>query len=188
LTGIGIGAIISSGSVVCAQLYMLWMLFGHHSKKVVPSIERAHSAVIGVVIVLTLEFATTLYDLNVTGSHFPLPVRLPVLVIGSVLMLRGIHDLESREAFAAEAKSDLETAKILASQKTDELKQAIVANTEITIVAADKADAAAVKADRAVVASALISEQLAVTVDHTANDTNRIVHKIDDKVPDTRPG
>jgi hypothetical protein len=175
LTGIGIGAIISSGSVVCAQLYMLWMLFGHH-KKVVPSIERAHSAVIGVVIVLTLEFATTLYDLNVTGSHFPLPVRLPVLVIGSVLMLRGIRDLESREAFAAEAKGDLEAAKIIASQKTDELKQAIVQNTKITVAAADKADTAAGKAEEAAAAVASVQQEM-------AEDTNTVAHRIDAKHP-----
>jgi hypothetical protein len=86
--------------VLCAaQFYVLWVIvyvlrYGHGSVQSRPvffgSVNKARLAVLSMAIVSILEFATTLYDINGPGGHFPLGVRIPVLTLATILLLKAL--------------------------------------------------------------------------------------------------
>jgi hypothetical protein len=87
---------ILASIVVCSvQAYVLWMIFRAFSKRKLSGTffanpTKARVAIYSLAIVGLLEFATTLYDINGPGTHFPLEIRVPVLIFETILMLRAL--------------------------------------------------------------------------------------------------
>lgn len=85
---------LSNIAICGAQIYLLCMLSFALNKKRGMSFgstpRKARLAIYSMVVVSLLEFATTIYDIDGPGKHFPLEVRLPVLVAQSILMLRAL--------------------------------------------------------------------------------------------------
>jgi hypothetical protein len=78
-------------AVCSAQMYITWMLLAAFRSKRVGAFgatpKKAKLALYSMSIVSFLEFATTLYDIDGPGKHFPLEIRVPVLLVQSIIML-----------------------------------------------------------------------------------------------------
>ena len=85
--------IIASVAVLAVQLYILWIIGRtlHRPKSapvIFPNPHKARMAVVSIAIIGLLESATTLYDINGPGTHFPLEIRIPVLLLETILMVK----------------------------------------------------------------------------------------------------
>lgn len=88
-------AIIFNLAVCSVQVYITWMLiYVLVTRQPLPTggiyFHRPRLAICSMILVSLLEFATTLYDLDGPGTHFPLGIRIPVLAFQTAVMLRAL--------------------------------------------------------------------------------------------------
>lgn len=87
--------ILFNVAVCSVQIYIVWMLtYVLFTRQPRPSggifFHRPRLALCSMILVSLLEFATTLYDLDGPGTHFPLGIRIPVLAFQTAVMLRAL--------------------------------------------------------------------------------------------------
>lgn len=82
-----------SNILVCTfEIYIIIML-GHifwrwsQAELILISSKRSRMMLLGLLILQTLELAASMYDINGPGDHFPLPIRIPIMIIEAVIII-----------------------------------------------------------------------------------------------------